>query len=95
MSNKNQPLHLIDVLHLCRHFGIKRFKNSAFDLEFNENLPQMQPQDIQVSPEAALPTKDEAYEAKAAEMPPKVGADGLTAEQQRDAYGGVLDSELK
>ena len=98
MSKQNQSLSVVDVLHLCRHFGVKRFKNSSMELEFNDGLPQMQPQEIAVSPEAAKPpTKDEAYEQLALKGldEPKRGQDGLTAEQQRDAYGGVMDAELR
>jgi hypothetical protein len=95
MSNKNKgDLSLVDMLHLCRHFGVRRFKNSSMELEFHEGLPQL----LDVSPEAAKPpTKDDAYEQKALEGTdaPKVGADGLTAEQQREVYGGVMDPEIR
>ena len=67
MSNKNKgDLSLVDMMHLCRHFGVRRFKNSSMELEFHEGLPQM----LDVSPEAAKPpTKDDAYEQKALGAP--------------------------
>lgn len=101
MSNKNKgDLSLTDLMFACRHFGVRRFKNSSMEIEFQSDLgPLPAPgEDIDVSPEAARPpTKDIAYEQKALEGTdaPKVGADGLTAAQQMDFYNAIVDPEIR
>lgn len=101
MSNKNKiDLSLPDLMWACRHFGVRRFKNSSIELEFQNDLGPLpaNAEEVAVSPEAVKPaTVDEAYEQKALEdtKAPKVGADGLTAEKQLDFYNTVLDPELR
>jgi len=78
------PSKLEDLMRLCRRFGVLVFKQEGLEISFAAMLAE--------DPAPVAPSTPEA-QPEVGVKEQRRGADGLTAEQQEELLGRVMDAK--
>ncbi len=83
---------LDDLIDHLRSKGVVQFKGDYGD--YNSDIGARKYADLTILPDAPVkPEKEPKKKEKDEEVSKKKGADGRTAEEQRELYGSVYDAE--